>query len=162
MTEDFKTIPLTKGYSAIVDAEDYEWLMRWKWHVCECTTVYAMRNSKPDADGRRHHIMMHREIAKTPKGMETDFKNGDGLDNRKENLRNCTRSQNQHNRNPNKRGASKYKGVYRMGKKWAASLQIDKKRIFLGTFVDEKAAGAAYAFRAQIEFKEFNKEIKYG
>lgn len=159
-----KTIPLTKGKFAIVNTYDYEFLMQWKWHVCEGhNTDYAMRNSKPDPiTKKRHHIMMHRVLADTPDGMDTDHKNGNGLDNRRRNLRTCSRSQNMHNRRPNKKGTSKHKGVYwhKQSKKWRAYIQINKERIYLGGFKKEKDAATAYSKKSKSEFKNFNKEVK--
>src|ERR1700761_3134479 len=105
-----KTIPLSQRQYAIVDDDDYEFLMQWKWHVLDSFHTYAMRNSKP-VDGKRHHILMHRVINKTPDDYYTDHINGNGLDNRKENLRSVTRGENQQNRKKNSKSSSKYKGV---------------------------------------------------
>lgn len=157
-------IPITKGYSTIVDEDDYHFLMKWKWHAClSGDRVYAMRNSKTK-NGKRHHIMMHRIINKTPDGMDTDHINGNGLDNRRSNLRNATRTQNQWNRRENKKGASKYKGVYwhKQHRKWIASIQVGKIRFHLGLFINELDAANAYAERAETEFGDFNREIYYG
>lgn len=159
-----KEIPLTQGKFAIVDDDDFEYLSQWKWHVCNGPSgTYAMRNSKP-IDGNRHHIIMHRIINKTPEGYDTDHINGNGLDNRSSNLRTVTRSQNMWNRKKNSNGTSKYKGVYwhKQHRKWIANIQVNKKRYFIGLFIEEKDAAMAYATRASKEFKEYNKEIKYG
>lgn len=164
-----KEIPLTQGYKTIVDDCDYDFLMQWKWHVCiGHQTVYAMRNSEfiggNYLTGKRHHIMMHRVLNGTPDGMDTDHINGNGLDNRRENLRTATRSQNMWNRHPNRKGKSRYKGVswHKQHRKWIANIQVQRKRIFLGLFRNEKEAADAYAKRAAIEFTDFNKEIYYG
>lgn len=77
-----KTIPLTKGYEAIVDDEDYDYLMQWKWHALVGKHVYAERCERPRGQ-KIKHILMHRVINKTPDGMVTDHDNGNGLDNRR-------------------------------------------------------------------------------
>ncbi len=90
--EDFRLIPLTQDQFAIVDAEDYGWLSRYKWFaVKNRETFYAQRFGDGTIVG------MHREIMRTPKGMVCDHKNHNGLDNRKSNLRLCTSAQNRYN-----------------------------------------------------------------
>jgi len=159
-----RILPLTKGYYVLVDEEDYDFLAQWKWHACISPSgnVYAMRNSPP-INGKRTHIMMHRIINKTPDGFRTDHINGNGLDNRKSNLRTVTPVQNGQNRRPNKKGTSKYKGVFwhKQHCKWYAQIQVNKKSIFLGLFTDEDLAAKAYEKAAKEKFGEFNREIKY-
>lgn len=92
-----KEIPLTKGYVALVDDADYEWLHQWKWQALinqrpNVTHVYAIRSTK--RDGRRRQVMMHREILPPPPGMLIDHINFNGLDNQRTNLRICSPSQN--------------------------------------------------------------------
>ncbi len=156
-----KKIPLTKGYEAIVDDDDYDFLMQWKWHILEKGSIYAMRNSINLGDGKRHHILMHRVINETQKGFETDHINGEGLDNRKSNLRAVTKSENQRNRRPNKNCSSKYKGVswHKQHQKWYATIQINKKRIFLGLFEDELEASFVYNKREKKEIKKIERKI---
>jgi hypothetical protein len=80
-------IPLTQGKSAIIDEADYPLLSQSKWYAYKHgNTFYAARNS-PRVTGKSYRIRMHTVIAGTPKGMDTDHINGDGLDNRRENLR---------------------------------------------------------------------------
>lgn len=152
-------IPLTKGYTTVVDDGDFEALSQWKWHAFPSPSgkVYAARNSKR-VDGRRSHIFMHRILCGTPAGMDTDHINGVTLDNRRCNLRVATRAQNMWNRAPNQRSASPYKGVFWHGQsgKWAASIQVNKRRYHLGLFRNEEEAAATYAARALEEFGEFN------
>jgi hypothetical protein len=89
LAEGAKLIPLTQGKFAIVDAEDYERLSKYKWHVDKGdSTYYAARGIV----GK--NFRMHREILNAPEGLVVDHRNHNGLDNRKKNLRLCTRSQN--------------------------------------------------------------------
>ena len=103
---------------------------------------------------------MHREIARRAgiclRG-DVDHWNGDGLDNRRRNLRAATPSQNQHNRRKRLGCSSRFKGVHwhkRHGK-WAAKIRIDGRQLHLGYFPVERDAAAAYNLAANQEFGEF-------
>lgn len=150
-------ISLTQGFEAIVDDEDYDFLMQWKWHICRGSHIYAMRNSAP-INGKRTHILMHRVLCKTPDGFDTDHINGNGLDNRRSNLRAVSRSQNMWNRLPNKNGGSLHKGVHwhKQHSKWVASIQINRKRRHIGLFENEHDAAAAYTAAAERHFGEYS------
>jgi len=92
-----KTISLSQGKVARVDEEQFEWLNAWKWCAHKGrNTWYAVRR---DYSGDKPKMVsMHRLLLGPPPGMETDHRNGDGLDNRRSNLRACTRRQNQMNK----------------------------------------------------------------
>src|SRR5690606_41895037 len=76
-----KTIPLSKGYEAIVDDEDYEWLNQWKWYALVTgNKVYAVRSYKED--GKKITILMHRLITDAPDWMMVDHINRIDRDNR--------------------------------------------------------------------------------
>lgn len=132
-----KRIPLTQGKFAIVDDEDYEGLMQWKW--------YAQRN-RPARLENNKTVFMYRVINKTPDGMYTDHINGNPLDNQKINLRSVTYVQNSVNRKGRTNTFSKYKGVYwcKKRKKWVARLISNKKTIFFSRFKSEILAAKAY------------------
>jgi hypothetical protein len=150
-----KQIPLTKGQFAIVDDEDYDYLMRWKWSYCN---GYASRSIW----GRTTKVTMHRLINQTPDGLFTDHINGDKLDNRKCNLRNCNTSQNTINA-PKKNGkkyTSEYKGVFwddwpGRSPKWVATIRISGKKSHLGRFAHEEDAATAYNLAAFLHHGEF-------
>ena len=152
-----RLIPLSQGKFAIVDAEDYAFLMQWKWCANKNgNTFYAKRFAKT-VNGKYKLILMHRLINKTPKHSYTDHKNGNGLDNRKSNIRTATINQNGANRKKNKIGTSKYKGVTwnkALGK-WKTYIRVNKELIHLGYFTNEEEAANAYRDRARIEFGEF-------
>jgi hypothetical protein len=90
---------------------------------------------------------MHREILNLTDGMHVDHINHDGLDNRKCNLRLCTKKQNSYNV-VNRRSVmatSKYRGVWTtLYDKWIAYIFIDGVRICLGVFDKEEDAALAY------------------
>ncbi len=88
---------------------------------------------------------MHAVIVGTPKGMQTDHINGNGLDNRRENLRVVTHRKNAQNRHTPK--SSKYPGVtwHKSARKWQAQIRVAGKKHHLGLYEDEETAGIVYA-----------------
>lgn len=147
-------IPLSQGKYAIVDTEDYDGLNKRKWCFQKgTTTCYAVRNGKI---GDKHvTLRMHRLILDIPKGMDTDHRNHNGLDNRKCNLRLCSRAENQCNRLPTRGCASRFKGVSQNGAGWQARIHKNNKRIQLGTYKSEIDAAKAYNDKAKELFGEF-------
>ena len=140
-------IKLSNGDVVIVDAEDYKRLSKYGWRA---------------AHGGRYAyvtVPMHRFIIEAPEGTEVDHINGNVLDNRKENLRVCTRSQNIANtRKPRrKKGCSSvFKGVSwdKTNKTWVARVQPNGK-VYRKTFKTELAAARAYDEMAKQHFGEF-------
>ena len=135
-------IPLTQNLFALVDAEDYERLKDYKWHVTRrgaCGTAYAGRR-----EGGRL-VLMHRQIMNPPKGMVVDHINGNGVDNRRCNLRICTQKQNVHNSRGRAGKKSRFLGVSPLGDKWLAKVGGQ----YLGVFDDEVEAAKARDRRAR-------------
>ena len=137
------TINLTKGFSTQVDDELYDFLNQWNWHYND---GYAERKEKGQ------HIRMHKIILKTKKMV--DHKNGNPLDNRKENLRITNHSTNAMNMRKHT-GKSVYKGVSKEGKFWRTQIWYQGKRVFSTLFKTERQAGMAYDLNAPIYFGEF-------
>lgn len=138
-----KSITLTQGKVALVDDEDFEYLNQWKWFAEKRGSglVYAVRNVK------QKPLHMHTQIIKTPKGMVTDHINGDGLDNRRCNLRACTHGENMRNRKVGQvNNKSGYKGAHwsKRQEKWKAEIRVNGKSIHLGYFNDLIEAAQAY------------------
>jgi len=153
---EFRRIKLTKGKYVIVDVEDYPKLAGYDWQLYESESknFYAVRLDRDKL------VKMHREIMNDPAGLFVDHKNGDGLDNRKKNLRIATRAQNQFNRRKTSaKTTSKYKGVhlYRKRNKYRAIIGCRGKRIFLGYFDNEIDAAKAYDEAAKKYHGEFAK-----
>ena len=151
-----KEIPLTQGKFALVDDEDFEWLNQWKWSYHKIG--YAKRNIYLGG-GRKapkyQTIKMHRLILGTPTDKDTDHINRDQLDNRRENLRVCTRTQNQYNRGT--WGVSPFRGVswFKETEKWRAKITKGGHSIHIGYFYSERDAARAYDLKATELFGEF-------
>jgi hypothetical protein len=149
-----RDIPLTKGKVAIVDDEDYEWLSQWKWH---CSHVYAVRRPYYGPNKKRRLIYMHRLILNTPDDMEVDHINLNGLDNRRCNIRNCTRSQNVENTSVRRDNNSGKKGVgwKKSNQKWIARINQNGKHIHIGCYDNLDEAADAYYKKSVELFGEF-------
>jgi len=158
--DQIRYIPLTRGLYAIVDAEDYEKLSKYKWHarVDEGRrTVYAARNVSYHKNGRRHNraILMHREIMNPPEGMVVDHINGNGINNRRCNMRVCTQFENTHNNRPRKDGKSRFIGVDPHRDKWRARVCYKGRKHHVGLFDDQVEAAKARDRKALELFGEF-------
>lgn len=147
-----KAIKLQRsGEVAVVDDSDFGLVSRFVWHLRKSKKhryAYTSVNSKP--------VYMHKLLLKRRGFKLVDHKDGDGLNNRRANLRPCTYAQNQFNQRKH-RGLSQYKGVYRLKSsgKWVARIGFDYKDIYLGTFTIEKEAARAYDQKARELFKEY-------
>ncbi len=154
-----KMIPLTHGKVALVDDQDYNWLSQFKWRAQKSgkrpDAFYAVRNIT--INKRRTTVQMHRQIMRPPKGLEIDHKNNNGLDNRRSNLRFCTRSQNMANSRGHSKRRSSFKGVsfHTQFKKWRAIITQNKKNHHLGFFKSQVQAAKAYDDRAKELFGRF-------
>jgi len=130
-----KEIPLTKGYVALVDDEDYEWLMQFKWHANARTQRYvrAVRTQRTHGS-KPTMVYMHRVIANAPLGMFVDHKNGNPLDNRRQNIRICKKSENNTNVGKRTDNTSGYIGVSKNGSGFMAIIHVSGEIKYLGTF----------------------------
>lgn len=148
-----KKIPLTQGFYAVVDDEDYELLSKSSWYYLR---GYAATNSYNKVTRKNYHARMHRIILGVDKGIIVDHINRDRLDNRRQNLRTCTPSQNSANRKKT-RGTSQYKGVswLRKTKRWQVGLAKNGRWRYIGIFSDEKEAALAYDKAAKLAHGSF-------
>lgn len=160
-----KTIKLTQNKFAFVDDKDFDWLNQWKW--CYIKTKQGLGYVRTHEHITNKGLFMHRVIMGNPINKQIDHINGNRLDNRRCNLRICTRSQNNMNRIKiiNKHG---FKGIYFQkrikGKKsnrktifnhWYAQISINGKRIKLGSFATKEDAAKAYNLAALKYFGPF-------
>ncbi len=143
-----KTVPLhgekAAGRVALVDDEDYDLVMQYRWRVREAVRSSGTTDGPYVVSIGRSKIPMHKLITGYPM---TDHRSGNGLDNRRSNLRPATKAQNNHNQRPRAGHSSQYKGVTwhkRVGK-WQAEIKLGGgKRRYLGLFVSEQDAAEAY------------------
>jgi hypothetical protein len=174
-------IELSKGYKVEVDEEDCE-LVQFigKWYATSNKTIYAEKrlsskqleilNQYLIENNRnvvtKKTLMMHRLIMNANEHILIDHIDGNGLNNKKENLRFATRSQNAQNKARKNNSTSKYKGVHyaateknNLKKPWKSYIQNPhtNKKIQLGFFSTEEEAAKAYDEKALEIFGQFAK-----
>ena len=156
LDKSYRLIPLTQGQNAIVDAADFEWLSQWVWYAQwkRSTRSFYARRSGPRP---KRGIKMHRVIMKFSEGKEVDHINHDTLDNRKNNLRICTREQNARNFKQDVRNSTGFWGVFEEKGRitWRATFKVKGKRIKLGNYATKEEAAHAYDAAARQHYGEF-------
>jgi hypothetical protein len=140
---------IAAGRVALVDDEDFPLVSQYNWHASKRPhgSFYARSSN-------RRKIFMHRLITGWP---EVDHQNGDGLDNRRHNLRPATSAQNNRNRRPRPGSSSRFKGVRweRGRQRWRADIGIDGRYRTIGRFRDEETAARAYDAAALAAWGEY-------
>lgn len=147
-----------KTATALIDNQDADFLSGYVWHLHKTghsTYLRGYKKGQPGASKAQKYL--HRLITDAPAGMDVDHINGDGLDNRRENLRVCTRSQNNANRHRTQSKSSPIKGVHfeKCTGRWRAEVHCNGKRHTLGRFDRIEDAAAAYAAKAAELFGNF-------
>lgn len=138
---------------AIVDDDDYEMLSKYKWH-----NNRGYPYTEALIDGQKKKLGMHRMVMGVKNGdkVQVDHINHTPHDNRKSNLRICTHAENVRNRKVIK-SKTGYKGVWKHGKKFAAEVVHNGKRMYLGCYTTPEEAAKAYNRVA----KEYHGEFAY-
>lgn len=152
-----KEIPLDKGHILFIDNEDYEEVSKLIWKVAKrLHTFYAISDIRKKGHARKV-ILLHRLIMKAPKGTLIDHINGNGLDNRKSNLRYANKSKNAMNMSKHTPHSSPYKGVSydKDRKKFRCNIGINGKQYFVGRFDNELEAAKAYNKKALTIYGEY-------
>jgi hypothetical protein len=147
-----KEIPLNHGFKTLVDDEDYDELMKYKWRAYTTKGLVYVSRTVVLESGKQHSVLMHRMIANTPEGMQTDHINRNPLDNRKCNLRVCDYATNMQNRHKRAGARSKYYGVFYNppGRKhWTPHIRFNGVVFNLGYFDTEEEAAKAYDTKAR-------------
>lgn len=147
-----KLVPLTQGYVSIVD--DDSPVLQHKWCALvsrgDVKRIYAVRS----VNGRL--VYMHRDIMRPEQGMDVDHINNEGLDNRRENLRICSRKMNLAN-NRRKRGEVGLRGVTIDRSRSNAPYLSRLAGKNLGRYKTADEAARAYDAQARIVYGEYAK-----
>ena len=150
-------VALSNGLYAFVDVCDIPKVEGHRWYALRSRKTFYAKASVKSEHGKVGTIYMHRLISDAQRGMEVDHINMDGLDNRRENLRICTPSQNRCNIGLTKANTSGVKGVDRHKGKWRARIQVKGKKIELGSFDSIEDAASAYMAAAGEVHGEFSR-----
>lgn len=153
-----KILRLSNGQSSFVDDDVFEWAKEINW--CASRSDW---NTYVVNYGETPKAYLHRKIMHAPKGVQVHHVNGDTLDNRRENLRLASNSENCRGaRKRNDTYESRYRGVgwYRRDEVWRAQIVVNGKQIHLGYFDLEVDAARAYNRAAREHFGEFATENK--
>lgn len=155
-------VVLTKGQLARVDPDDLDLLSKYSWRaqINGSGRYYARAVGGTRAagrpwgiSGRKKTVFMHRLLLNFPDA-EVDHINRDTLDNRRCNLRPCTKSQNEANKRKQQRKVG-FRGVYLNWSRWRARIRCNGVRYCLGTFSSAEEAAKAYDAKARELFGEF-------
>ena len=152
-----KEIELTNGMVAIVDDEDYNYLLDYNWRCLKngrtCYAIFGRR-----INGKYSLVWMHRMImdAKDRK-QEVNHINHNGLDNRRQNLRITTHDKVVIQSQVLNNKTTKHKGIsyHKPSNKWRSRISINGKTIYLGYYINEIEAAKAYEKKAIEIFGEF-------
>lgn len=145
-------IGLGHGFVATVDLSDIAAIegKRWLPLMTHTGHVYAYMRTK-----KNPIILMHRLLLDAPRGMQVDHADGDGLNNRRSNIRLATPTQNMANRGHDRRNLLGVKGVSKIYNKYRATITPDGKKVYLGTFATAEEAHAAYLGAARVLWGKF-------
>jgi len=136
-----KRLELTRGYYALLDAEDYEFARRFKWRA-------VIKGKWTNAYGRvdGEDVFMHRALLKAKQGEQVGHKNSNGLDNRRCNVRLCTQPENRRNNEVAAHTTSGFKGVCysKRYRSWRATIGIMNRDYSLGSYATKIEAAIAY------------------
>lgn len=158
-----KHIYLTKGKISLVDDEDFEFIVQFKWRTNDVAgKYYGVReiwNGGDRYSEHLHRVILERKLGRKLRRSEiTDHKNGDGLDNRRKNLRIANHSQNGMNKAIRSDNTSGYRGIHfsKERQKFEVYLNKNGKRYRFGRF---NKLEDAIRIRKEAEreyFKRFN------
>lgn len=144
------------GYVVHLDDGSESFVASHRWRIYESRSTPDHPYVWTIIDGEL--VAMHRLIMGNPEGMHIDHRDGNTLNNCRDNLRACTRSQNKANSKLYKNNRSGFKGVSRVNstrRPWVALIYRNRKQIFLGRFDTPEEAHEAYKAAAVSIYGEF-------
>lgn len=150
--EESITVPLPNGGEMILDKVDFERLKQEGWSYGRWTprgVPYVHIQKRNPTSGKFHGTRLHRFVTNAGKGQVVCHLNGNGLDNRRQNLHVGTHADNAKSFRVKRRHcSSKYRGVHsnKPGRKnpWVAAIKINSRTTHLGVFKTELDAAKAY------------------
>lgn len=151
-------VPLTQGKVALIDEEDAERVLAFKW-----CAEFSGENSVSSRWYARHffkngqNIRLHRFVVNASPGTMVDHKNGDGLDCRRSNLRQCVKANNSQNCVLRVNNTSGFKGVTfdKRRNHWYARIKVDGKEIHFRSTNTAEESALIYDEAARIYYGEF-------
>lgn len=157
---DMAVVLTRNNIKVLVDDEDIELVEQFSWyafHVHGKNLWYALSHFDNPETGKKSQVRMHRLILKPSMGMLVDHVNGDGLDNRRSNLRVASYGQNARNRHSFPNNTSGYRGVTfnRAKRKWDAFISIDGRNHRVGRSKDVEVAARLYDTAAREHYGDF-------
>lgn len=147
-----------KGYRILIDDDIAPAILARKWHVSRRSYGVYFATTIWTYNGKSYEVRLHRIIAEAPPGVLVDHRNGNTLDNRRENLRWCTNSQNAQNRSDGHKGIAGYRGVTIERNRFRAKIKVGGQSIHIGYFDTPEEASEAYEKKAKELFGEFYRE----
>jgi hypothetical protein len=147
-----REVPLTRGMVALVDDEDYERVAGFGW--------FALTNGRVTYAARKHAgstVYMHLDVVGASDSRQVDHRDGNGLNNRRSNLRWATRAEQGRNRPCYRNNAAGLKGVQRVqeSNRWRARITFEGRTHNLGCFGSPEDAAHAYDDKAREVFGDF-------
>lgn len=145
-----REIPLANGGVALIDDEDYERVMPYRWNTWHRRgVVRSVGSTIPDKDGIARRTLLHHFIVGRVAPDEYDHVDRDVTNNQRANLRRCTRAENLRNRGKFKNNKVGFKGVTRQRDKYAAHICCNRHILYIGTFATPVEAAHAYDAKAR-------------
>lgn len=155
-------IQINNGHNLIIDDKDWDILKMVNWYASKNTTGTNKYYARGHDLFTGNKLTLHRFLLDAKDGELVDHINGNGLDNRRCNLRICTNQQNQYNREKNSNNTSGYKGVSwcNSNKKWKSYIWVDGRNKYLGQYDTPEDAYSSYKKASKQYHKEFSNDNK--